>query len=660
MIGPRLAFTAAVLCAALAVGVVHADQGPMPRAPFRVGTDLITVDVSVLDDARRPVRGLTADDFTVLEDGAPRPIVAFSVVAVPTAEGPVDGRLRWLVAADDVTSNDLSAEGRLVVILLDRSIPSGAPVALARDIALAAVDELGPGDVAAVVRSSGFANNGRVQGFTANPGLLAAAIESTFTGMTSTDLNPSPFPGTDPSTTDCHCGLCVFETLGNVAAAMADAPRRRKLLLFVGSSITMPLPVATDECHSVVREPRERAMRALEMANVTVHAIDPSGVIPSSPRAGSVVPDGTALSPPPIRLAPAQLNVQRVDALRVLPDLTGGRLVTNTNAPADQLPAIFEESRLYYLLGFEPRAAPDGTFHRIDVQVHRRNSNVRARSGYVMTTTADATLDDAGTSVSELVEALQASMPRQQLSVSTSVVPFPAGSLQSSPVGVLIRARLPTGTYPRRVVLAAAAFDVRGMAVETHIRTIEVASPGPDDTLDGLVMRLDLEPGQYEVRVAARDEGSGAIGSVYSFLDLADSAEPVALSGIVIRAVGSPTVVGSASADGLLPFVPTLSRSFAPSERPRAFVRVTRGGRPDPVRMRVRILDAAGNARFDRETTLAAETFADGAADFVVPLVFENLPPGAYVLQIDGTVGDATAMRQIHFDVQEARLSLSG
>lgn len=76
--------------------------------------------------------------------------------------------------------------------------------------------------------------------------------------------------------------------------------------------------------------------------------------------------------------------------------------------------------------------------------------------------------------------------------------------------------------------------------------------------------------------------------------------------------------------------------------------------------MRVRILDAAGNARFDRETTLAAETFADGAADFVVPLVFENLPPGAYVLQIDGTVGDATAMRQIHFDVQEARLSLSG
>lgn len=658
---PRWVLGAVLVFAGTGAGMAHADQAPTPRAPFRVGTDLITVDVSVLDDDRRPVRGLTADDFTVFEDGVPRPIVAFSTVAVPTAEGVADGGVGRLESADDVTSNDLSAEGRLVVILLDRSIPSGAPVTVARDIALAAVDQLGPGDVAAVVRSSGFANNGRVQGFTADPGLLAAAIDSTFTGMTSMELNPSPFPGTDPSTTDCHCGLCVFETLGNVAAAMADAPRRRKLLLFVGSSITMPLPVATDECYSVVRGPRERVMRALEMANVTVHAIDPSGVLPTSPRAGFVVPDGAVLSPAPIRPTPAQLNVQRVDALRVLPDLTGGRLVTNTNAPADHLPAIFEESRLYYLLGFEPMAEPDGMFHRIDVQVHRRDSSLRARSGYVMTTAADATPDEAATSVSELVGALQAPMPRQHLSVSTSVVRFPSDPAQSSPVAVLIRARLPAGDYPRRVALAAAAFDVRGMAVETHIRTIEVASPGPDDTLDGLVMRLDLERGQYEVRVAARDEQSGAIGSVYSFVDVpAGDTEPVALSGIVLRAAGSPTAAGSASADGLLPFVPTLSRRFAPSDRPSAFVRVARGGKPDPVRMRVSILDAAGNVQFEDETALAAAAFADGAADFVVPLAFEHLPPGAYVLRIHGTVGDATAMRQIRFELQGARLNLSG
>jgi len=155
----------------------------VPQTPLRVGTDLITVDVSVLDGDRRPVRGLTADDFVVLEDGAARPIVAFSVVDVPTRES--DSAMQASSVRDrprDVVANDLPAEGRLVVILLDRSIPSGAPVATARAVALAAVDQLGPGDVAAVVRSGAFADNGRVQGFTADRARLLAAIESTFTG----------------------------------------------------------------------------------------------------------------------------------------------------------------------------------------------------------------------------------------------------------------------------------------------------------------------------------------------------------------------------------------------------------------------------------------------------------------------------------------------
>jgi hypothetical protein len=61
---------------------LHA-QTPVPQATFRGGTDLVQVDVSVLDGKRHPVRGLTAGDFTIFEDGESREIQAFTEVSLP-------------------------------------------------------------------------------------------------------------------------------------------------------------------------------------------------------------------------------------------------------------------------------------------------------------------------------------------------------------------------------------------------------------------------------------------------------------------------------------------------------------------------------------------------------------------------------------------------
>lgn len=75
----------------------------------------------------------------------------------------------------DVVTNAVKPEGRLVVIMFDWSIRF-LDQALARRIATAAVDQLGPDDLAAVVFSSGFANAGSPQNFTADRALLLAAI----------------------------------------------------------------------------------------------------------------------------------------------------------------------------------------------------------------------------------------------------------------------------------------------------------------------------------------------------------------------------------------------------------------------------------------------------------------------------------------------------
>src|SRR5262245_1372742 len=68
----------------LAAGSLVPAAEQTPQVTFRAGVDLVDVEVSVLDKNRLPVRGLTANDFTVLEEGRPRPVVAFTAVDLPS------------------------------------------------------------------------------------------------------------------------------------------------------------------------------------------------------------------------------------------------------------------------------------------------------------------------------------------------------------------------------------------------------------------------------------------------------------------------------------------------------------------------------------------------------------------------------------------------
>src|SRR5262249_14269282 len=101
-------------------------QTPAPQAPlptFRTGVDVVELDVTVLDKDRHPVKGLTAEDFTILERGKPQTIVAFSAVDVPA---PVSYSAPWMREAPlDVVSNVESR--RLVTIVMDDAYTEANP-----------------------------------------------------------------------------------------------------------------------------------------------------------------------------------------------------------------------------------------------------------------------------------------------------------------------------------------------------------------------------------------------------------------------------------------------------------------------------------------------------------------------------------------------------
>ena len=132
------------------------------------------LDVSVLDKDRRPVRGLTAADFTILEDGKPQDIRTFKAIdmedVVETLPAP------WVrEVAPDIRRNDEFQDHRVVVIVLDSSTPMRAgDVLLARKLGRVAVDQLAPNDLAAVVHTF---NQSAGQVFTKDRTRLRAAVD---------------------------------------------------------------------------------------------------------------------------------------------------------------------------------------------------------------------------------------------------------------------------------------------------------------------------------------------------------------------------------------------------------------------------------------------------------------------------------------------------
>ena len=241
---PRCAVRLVVCLACLAT--LNAQQPlSQPQVTFQSGVDLVQVDVSVLDKDRRPVRGLTAANFTILEDGKPRPVAAFTAVDLAEREAS-PARASWVRdVTPDVTTNTMRPEGRLVVIMIDWSIRFADQV-LAKRIATAAVDALGPDDLAAVVFSSGFGNAGTPQNFTSDRARLLASINRPWAVALH---NPPLGPGRDPRNSnlvmiddpegylsgDCLCRACVPETIARVADAVRDVRGRRKTLLFIGT-----------------------------------------------------------------------------------------------------------------------------------------------------------------------------------------------------------------------------------------------------------------------------------------------------------------------------------------------------------------------------------------------------------------------------------------
>ena len=145
--GAVVALLAALIAVAAPGAAARAGgQAASAAGTFRSQTDLVALQVSVVDQAGRPVPGLDVDAFAIFDEGARQPISVFA-----TSMAPLD-----------------------LMLLFDVSGSMGQRMAAARDAAIDLVQTLRPGDRAALVL---FNDRVRMaQALTGDRALLEAAI----------------------------------------------------------------------------------------------------------------------------------------------------------------------------------------------------------------------------------------------------------------------------------------------------------------------------------------------------------------------------------------------------------------------------------------------------------------------------------------------------
>lgn len=282
---------------------------------------------------RRPVTGLTVEDFEVEEDGKQAVVSVFASVDSDLATRP--------------------AEGRFIILLLDDVLPD--LTYRIKQIAHLFADRMSGNDVVAVLSLNGSHHkttthkeevSRQIEAFKPyTPGLRRVGGLGNICPECEARM-----PAPSGLGTNAQSGSHALGLIASLSKQLSQVQHRRKTIVCIGDARRFDVPVAGS--------PASAAIRAASHSNVSVDVIDPHGLTASDPSLPS--------------------NLQTYDGAIGLASETGGRAIVNSNFFERSVDEIWQESGHYYLLGYEPPTSTPGR-HSIKVRVKRSGVDVRAR-----------------------------------------------------------------------------------------------------------------------------------------------------------------------------------------------------------------------------------------------------------------------------------------
>ncbi len=527
--------TAALL---LWIAPVAAQQPDSGVVKFQATSQLVVEVVTVKDKSGKTVPGLTAKDFTVTENGVPQEIKFFEYQSLPAATAPSAAPVAAVPPIEQpkvqpVTQNQIAPETpgdlryrnrRLLVLYFDMTampVPDQLRAVAAAQKFIRA--QMTPADLVALMNFSSGAVK-VMDDFTDDRDRLLNSLEKMILAEQGLDEDAD-----DDSSSDTGAAFGQDDSEFNIfntdrqlsaiqtAATMLGHLNEKKALIYFASGLRL---------NGVDNQAQLRAtINAAIRANVALFTIDARGLVAQAPLGDAThgSPGGLAMYNGGSALAMMNGFQRSQDTLYALAADTGGKSLLDVN---DLTVGIVQAQKAisdYYIIGYyTSNTTLDGKFRRINISVKDVVAKLDYRQGYFAGkqfskfTAADKErqLEDAlmlGDPITELTIALEVNY--FQLNRAEYYVPV----VMKIPGSELARAR--RGGAERTLIdFIGEIKDEYGSTIQNIRDKVDIKLSG--ETAAELSKRpieydtgYTLLPGTYTIKVLARDDETGRIGT---------------------------------------------------------------------------------------------------------------------------------------------------
>jgi len=540
------------------------SRSPQQAFILRSQTNEVLVDVRVYDKSGKPVTDLKQTDFRVFEDGALQTINSFSLEDVEKLAQITGGEEHAQVIdleklPPEVNADQLLQDHRLLVFFFDLS--SMQPDELMRALKASGdfmAHRMTPADLVAVATYSSSLRV--VQDFTNNRDALTKTLRAILVGEESSNLatagTTGEAGGTDANgmeivTQDVSDAFTPDETEFNIfntdqklaaieslATMLRQVPGRKNVIHF-SSGISR----TGQENQAQLRA----TIDAANQADVSLYTMDARGLLalPPGGDASSSSPSGTAIYSGSAHASQVSSLQGSRETLASLSTDTGGRFFYDLNDFSPAFQEVQNENSSYYMIGYSPtNKRSDGRFRHIRVEVSRPGLKVQARPGYFAPKNfRQLTREDKEV---QLQQVMDLDVPFVDLPFAIDTAYFRRPDKKYT---VVLAAKIPGSqvSFLKKSGKHETEFDFawRVTDAQNHIAgglhdTLPVNMT--DETFDEIVSgnllyegEITLAPGKYDLKVVARENQGGKIGTFETSLDLPQiSDQGLSLSSVVL------------------------------------------------------------------------------------------------------------------------------